>query len=156
MRAIDILSDHQVKRTSCREGIIAVMMNADKALSEDEIREQIEGNYDRTTFYRSFKTLEEHAIIHKIVVDSQTVKYALDSERSHGLAHVHFYCNECCVVTCLDDVLVQRYHLPAGYSDDETEVLIKGVCAICKSRGEQKNEVSKDMATLSTGTMTLE
>ena len=79
MKAVDILNHHNLKRTSCREGIIEVVMAAKQALSENEIRERLAGNYDRTTFYRSFKTLEEHKIIHKIVVDNQLVKYALDN-----------------------------------------------------------------------------
>ena len=78
MSPIDILNRHNLKRTSCREGIIEVIMTANEALSENEIRERLSGNYDRTTFYRSFKTLEEYKIIHKIVVDNQLVKYALD------------------------------------------------------------------------------
>jgi Fur family ferric uptake transcriptional regulator len=75
----EILNNHNLKRTSCREGIIEVIMTAKQALSENEIRERLVGIYDRTTFYRSFKTLEEHNIIHKIVLDNQLVKYALDN-----------------------------------------------------------------------------
>ncbi|NLF42620.1 MAG: hypothetical protein GX587_07990 [Bacteroidales bacterium] len=57
MKALEILNNHNLKRTSCREGIIEVVMEAKQALSENEIRERLIGNYDRTTFYRSFKTL---------------------------------------------------------------------------------------------------
>ena len=134
MKAVDILNRHNLKRTSCREGIIEVIMAANQALSENEIRERLTGNYDRTTFYRSFKTLEEHKIIHKIIVDNQLVKYALDSTVTLKDEHAHFYCNECHTVKCMDTVPVQKYQLPAGYSDGETEVLIKGTCAICKNQ----------------------
>lgn len=95
------------------------------------------GNYDRTTFYRSFKTLEEHNIIHKIVIDGQTVKYALDDATTHSSTHAHFYCNECHTVTCLDDVPVQRYQLPDGYSESETDVLIKGICPTCQNENQR-------------------
>ncbi len=135
MKAIDILKSHNLKRTSCREGIIDVVMTAKLAMSENEIRKQLAGNYDRTTFYRSFKTLEEHKIIHKIVVDNQLVKYALDNTLTHKDEHAHFYCNECNTVKCMDNVPVQKYQLPDGYSDAETEVLIKGICSNCKNRG---------------------
>lgn len=133
MKAVDILNNHNLKRTSCREGIIEVVMTANKALSENEVRARLAGNYDRTTFYRSFKTLEEHKIIHKIVVDNQMVKYALDITVTHKVKHAHFYCNECHAVKCMDNVPVQKYQLPDGYSNDETEVLIKGTCANCKN-----------------------
>lgn len=132
MKAVDILTAHHLKRTSCREGIIAVVMQADQALSEQEIRDRLEGHYDRTTFYRSFKTLEEHQIIHKIVVDNQLVKYALDNSITHKWQHVHFYCNSCQSVKCLEEVPVQKFELPDGFYGTETEVLIKGTCADCK------------------------
>lgn len=54
MKPIDILTKHSLMCTSCREGIIQTMPEANKALSETEIRERLSGNYDRTTFYRSF------------------------------------------------------------------------------------------------------
>lgn len=134
MKPIDILNSHKLKRTSCREGIIEVVMTATQALSENQIRERLVGNYDRTTFYRSFKTLEEHKIIHKIVVDNQLVKYALDNVLTHKDEHAHFYCHHCNAVKCMDNVPVQKYELPEGYSDAETEVLIKGTCANCKDQ----------------------
>lgn len=135
MNPLEILNCHNLKRTSCREGIIEVIMTSKQSLSENEIRERLTGNYDRTTFYRSFKTLEEHKIIHKIVVDNQLVKYALDNSITHKNEHAHFYCNECNVVKCMDNIPVQKYPLPDGYSGGETEVLIKGTCANCKHQG---------------------
>ncbi len=134
MKAVEILNNHKLKRTSCREGIIEVVMTANQALSENEIRARLIGNYDRTTFYRSFKTLEEHHILHKIVVDNQLVKYALDNTVTHKDEHAHFYCNECQTVKCMDNIPVQKYQLPEGYADNETEVLIKGTCSKCTNQ----------------------
>ncbi len=134
MKAVDILNSHNLKRTSCREGIMEVVMTADQALSENEIRERLSGNYDRTTFYRSFKTLEEKKIIHKIVIDNHLVKYAIDNSITHKDEHVHFYCNECHTLKCMDNIPVQKYQLPDGYSDVETEVLLKGICSTCKNQ----------------------
>lgn len=134
MNPKEILNSHSLKRTSCREGIIEVVMTAKQALSENEIRERLAGNYDRTTFYRSFKRLEEHNIIHKIVVDNQLVKYALHNTVTHKDEHAHFYCNECNTVQCMDNIPVKRYQLPEGFLEGETEVLIKGVCANCKNQ----------------------
>ncbi|MGD2035329.1 MAG: transcriptional repressor [Bacteroidales bacterium] len=134
MEAVEILNSNNLRRTSCREGIIEVVMSANQALSENEIRERSAGNFDRTTFYRSFKTLVEHKILHKIVVGNQLVKYALDNTVTHKDEHAHFYCNECRTVKCLETVPVQKFQLPDGYSENETEVLIKGTCAICKNQ----------------------
>ena len=134
MKAVDILNSRNIKRTSCREGIIEVIMKANQALSENEIRERLAGNYDRTTFYRSFKTLEEHKILHKIVVDNQLVKYAFDTSVSHKDGHAHFYCSECNTVKCMENIPVQKYSLPAGYFELQTEVIIKGLCSNCQNQ----------------------
>lgn len=133
MNAVEILNKHKLKRTNCREGIIEAVLKANKALSENEIRGLLNGNYDRTTFYRSFKTLEEYKILHKIVVDNQLVKYALDNAVTFRDEHAHFYCYKCKAVKCMESVPVQKYNLPEGYSEAETDVIIKGTCAICRS-----------------------
>jgi len=133
MKAIEVLYTRHLKRTSCREGIIEVMMAAEQALSENEIRERLSGNYDRTTFYRSFKTLEEHKIVHKIVIDNQIVKFALDNSITNKKEHAHFYCNYCHTVMCLESVSVQEIQLPEGFTEAEKEILIKGTCADCKN-----------------------
>ncbi len=139
MNPVDILIQHNLKRTSCREGIIEVIMSTNKALSENEIRERLEGEYDRTTFYRSFKTLEEHKIIHKIVVGNQTIKYALDNPVIPKNEHAHFYCNDCHTVRCLESTTAQQIELPEGYTENETEILVKGTCPICKLDKTNKN-----------------
>ena len=132
MQAVDILTMRKLKRTGCREGIIEVVMHATEALSENEIRERLSGTFDRTTFYRSFKTLEANHILHKIVVDNQLVKYALDHSITQHAEHVHFFCNECHTVKCVESVPVQKVELPSGFTAEETEVIIKGTCPECK------------------------
>ena len=131
MKAIEILNNHDLKRTSCREGIIEVIMTANQALSENEIREQLAGNYDRTTFYRSFKTLEEHKIIHKIVVDNLLVKYELDNSVTRKKKHAHFYCNGCEALQCLDNIEITQPAVPTGYKVHGLELIVKGFCAEC-------------------------
>ncbi|WP_430813756.1 Fur family transcriptional regulator [Carboxylicivirga sp. RSCT41] len=131
MKPADILKYHNLKRSNCRESIIEVIMTAGKALSETEIREQLTGEYDRSTFYRSFKTLHQHNIIHKIVIDNKVVKYALDKGISNKAEHAHFYCQECQSVKCMDNIPVQNFDLPQGYTNNETVLLIKGTCCEC-------------------------
>ena len=137
MNSIDILSFHNLKRTSCREGIIDIMIKEEIALSECEIKARLIGNYDRTTFYRSFKTLEDYNIIHKIVVDNQLVKYALVKTDKHKANHAHFFCNSCNSVKCLETVAVQQAVLPEGYFEQKAELIIKGICPACKVNPEE-------------------
>ncbi|MGC3977676.1 MAG: transcriptional repressor [Paludibacteraceae bacterium] len=132
MNSEEILKAFNLKRTKCRKGILDMMIDTNQALSENEIREKMSKDYDRTTFYRSFKTLEENHIIHKIVVDNQFVKYAYNSSITKDKAHVHFFCIDCQTVRCIDTESEYRFKLPEGFQDEETEILIKGTCAKCK------------------------
>jgi Fur family ferric uptake transcriptional regulator len=137
MNPADILNNKQLKRTACREGILEVIITAGQALSENEIRERLNGDFDRTTFYRSFKTLHQNHIIHKIVVDNQLTKYAIDNSVTNKEAHAHFYCSQCQIVTCMESIPIQNVQLPKGYTNNETEVLIKGTCCECKPQDKK-------------------
>ncbi|GAB1452678.1 hypothetical protein MASR2M47_27340 [Draconibacterium sp.] len=134
MKALDILHKHNLVRTNCRQSIIDAIVNSGFAISEEEIKRKIEGTYDRTTFYRSFKTLIENGIIHKIVVDNQLVKYALSENKPISQNHVHFYCNKCGIVECLPDAEIKSPDLPLGYSQVEVELIIKGLCNQCNKQ----------------------
>ncbi len=133
MKPLEVLQTHNLKRTACREGILSVMQDSNQALSENEIRDELSANFDRTTFYRSFKTLLEKGIVHKIVVDNQMVKYALENSITHKNKHAHFYCKKCDTVICLDDIPVEEPLVPQGFEASETEVIIKGLCSSCKN-----------------------
>ncbi len=138
MKAEDILHKHNLVRTSCRQSIIDTIVNSGFAISEEEIKLRIEGTYDRTTFYRSFKTLIENGIIHKIVVDNQLVKYAISENRPISKNHVHFYCNQCGIVECLPGAEIKSPELPTGYQQVETELIIKGFCIKCNNHDLNK------------------
>lgn len=131
MKSQEILHKHNLVRTSCRQNIIESMANSGHAISEDEIKQMVEGTYDRTTFYRSFKTLIENKIIHKIVVDNQLVKYALTESNPVSEKHIHFYCNSCGIVECLPDTEINTPKLPIGYRQVQTELIVKGYCNKC-------------------------
>ncbi len=126
-----ILHQHKLKRTGCREGILEVISEAGHPLSENEIRGRLTENFDRTTFYRSFKTLLDNNILHKIVVDNQLIKYALGKSAGNTINHAHFYCSSCNALECLEPVPLKLPGIPEGYLVQETEIIIKGLCSQC-------------------------
>ncbi len=129
MNSSDIFNAFKLKKTACRKAIIDIMLKEQKPLSEHEIKNQLMNEFDRTTFYRSFKTLEQYKVIHKIVLDKQEVKYALGHRQGQ---HVHFFCNSCQNVQCIETTQSYSFVLPKGYTVDETEILIKGICNQCR------------------------
>lgn len=127
MQATEILLQHKLKKTSPRLAMIEALQSADTPLSEAEISELMGSHYDRTTFYRSMQTLTDAGVIHRIVVDRLTVKYAL----RHLPDHAHFYCSSCKKLKCLEEIHPGPYRLPEGYQTQESEIIIKGLCDKC-------------------------
>lgn len=129
-----LLHSHKLRRTSCRQGIIDILASASEALTESEIKSMLEHHHDRTTIYRSFKTLLENDLIHKIVIDNQLVKYALNPKSQTSHEHVHFYCKQCERLVCIELDNFQGVTLPSGFEVSETEVIVKGTCIKCGNK----------------------
>jgi len=134
MNANELLQQHEVKKTLSRVALIRTLIDSKIPLSENEIRERMRDQYDRITFYRNVQTLSDSGIIHRIVIDNTLVKYALnccEQGHKHRVDHVHFYCKGCKNTICLDQVPVQSYPLPDGFTLSECDVVIKGYCKNC-------------------------
>jgi Fur family ferric uptake transcriptional regulator len=129
MKAEDILKHFNLKNTGCRKHILAELICADGALSENEIKMALPDLFDRVTFYRSLKTLCERNIIHKIVLNDISVKYALNKEiYMHN--HAHFHCKVCDRVSCVD-IGLNGINLP-DYTVQSVQVMLEGVCPVCQ------------------------
>lgn len=131
MNAEQILNHYNLKNTGCRKFIINELLQNDIALSEHQIKQSLPDLFDRVTFYRSLKTLEEKGIIHRVILHDSTVKYALNRENLLQKAHAHFHCIKCDEVTCLETEMEIPDSLPGGFSVDIMEVLFEGTCPQC-------------------------
>lgn len=135
MTPTEILTLHHLRKTPTRLAIVKYLQTAPFPQSENDIHKKMLDSYDRITFYRTIQTLMESGIIHRIVADNTTVRYALNHCNSqlheHSDDHIHFYCTKCGKVECLKGVVVQQYHLPDGYRYDECNVVVKGLCQQC-------------------------
>lgn len=131
MSAEDILKRHKLKNTGCRKFIISELLKNQTALSEHEIKIALPDLFDRVTFYRSLKTLEEKNILHRVVLQDTTIKYALNKTSLDIHDHAHFHCTNCDGVICVEETIDQPVHLPNGYSVHSAQVLLEGVCSNC-------------------------
>lgn len=133
MNAEQILKEHGVKKTVCRKCIIDKLIESDDTVvTENEIKDVFLDLFDRVTFYRSLKTLEEAKVIHHIVLNNTTVKYALSSQFVLSKVHPYFHCTHCDKVTCLDfSLLDENLLLPSGYQVESAQILFEGICPDC-------------------------
>ena len=134
MTAEQILREHGIKKTVCRKCILDKLIESGHtALTENEIKDAFSDLFDRVTFYRSLKTLEENKVIHRVVLNNTTVKYALSSHLVLSNVHPHFHCISCDKVICLDSSVMDRnIHLPVGYDVKSAQILFEGICPDCR------------------------
>lgn len=129
----EILQRNELKNTACRKFIVGELLQSRTAMSEQELKGNSE-LFDRVTFYRTLKTLEEHDIIHRIVLNDNTVKYALTRQKQGDThVHSHFHCERCDEVLCLRGKTRFDAELPEGYRQQEVFVVIEGICATCNA-----------------------
>lgn len=129
-----ILKDFKLRSTPNREAILHVFLRRDFALSHGDVEREIPSSFDRVTVYRTLKTFLDKGLIHKVLDDEGSLKYALCSEACstahHHHEHVHFKCTKCGQTNCLQ-VEIPTIRLPKGYKAKEVNLLIQGICEHC-------------------------
>lgn len=139
MNAEEILKTHNIKNTGCRKHILNELLSSGSALSENQIKDSLPDLFDRVTFYRSLKLLENQRIIHRIVLPDATIKYALNNDVRVGISgsHAHFHCTCCGIVFCMKDAVDTKFHLPHDFTMKSVQILIEGSCPDCIVKNKQ-------------------
>jgi Fur family ferric uptake transcriptional regulator len=131
----DLLKEFDLRTTSCRTEILSLFLNNNYALSHSDIEHTLSDAHDRVTVYRTLKTFLDKGIIHKVLDDGGSAKYAICKDscsiEDHNHEHVHFKCLKCGMTNCLENVEVPKFNLPSGYNAVETYLLVQGICSIC-------------------------
>ena len=115
------------RNTTAKSHILNIITTSKVALSNAEIQVITDGLCDRVTIYRVLERLINEDLIHKAVNLDGTVKYAScsHSKEHHSHNHVHFSCEKCLLVTCLDEVQ-PKFMLPNNYKVKEVNFTLTG------------------------------
>jgi Fur family ferric uptake transcriptional regulator len=138
IRKVDeqILKGFRLRTTSSRADILSLFLAHPYALSYSDIEREVAHIYDRVTVYRTLKTFLDKGLVHKVLDDAGSLKYALCkahcNSAEHHHEHVHFKCTQCGHTNCLEGVEIPDVHLPKGYSASELNLLIQGICEKCQ------------------------
>lgn len=131
-----LLKTFRLRSTPNRQTILNLFLDKEYALSHADIEKEVDDNLDRVTVYRTLKTFLNKGLIHKVLDDEGSLKYALCNDActsaGHHHDHVHFKCLRCGQTNCLD-VEVPRIKLPREFKIEEVNLLIQGVCNQCSS-----------------------
>lgn len=92
---------------------------------------------DKSTLFRTLTLLSDNHLLDTIDDGSGSQKYCLRSvdDPLSGVRHVHFSCRVCHRTVCLTNVTLPEVTLPEGFSVEDTEYVVKGVCPKCAGKG---------------------
>ncbi|MEX1270013.1 MAG: transcriptional repressor [Balneolaceae bacterium] len=128
------LESRNIRPTAMRLRVMSYMMQQKATVSLADLEEFFD-RADRTTLYRTLKTFEEKGMIHRIVDDTGSSKYALcssDCQCSYPAdLHPHFFCTHCEDVYCLTGYHLPEVNLPEHFTAKDATYLIKGICEAC-------------------------
>jgi len=131
----DLLVKNGLKRTGARLQVLDVLSHRNSATSQPYLENAIGKDIDRVTLYRILKTFEEKGIIHRVLDKQGTANYAICSnscsEHHHHDEHVHFNCNNCLRVYCLDDVKIPALKMEKGFQIEDMNLVVSGICKEC-------------------------
>lgn len=129
--AEEALKEHGVKATSVRILVWQECARQKKTFTLSDMEERMP-HMDRSSIFRALRLFVEHQLLHEINDGTGQQKYCVcRCHDEHHLNHVHFTCTRCGKTFCLEDHTIPLVDLPEGYSMEEVEYIIKGVCPEC-------------------------
>jgi Fur family ferric uptake transcriptional regulator len=135
MSPANILKQHKMRMTESRKSILAVFISQNKAIGQPELEKQL-AHFDRVTIYRCLNAFLEKGILHQVLDDMGATKYALCSEHctehEHQDEHIHFKCVSCERLECISDIQIPAIKLPNGYTFQDANLLVRGICKACQ------------------------
>lgn len=95
---------------------------------------------DRSTIFRTLTLLNEAHLLHEIDDGSGSQKYCVchHDDTRHCTGHVHLSCRLCHRTYCLPNIRIPSVPLPEGFAVEETEYVVKGICANCAGKEGRK------------------
>ncbi|MCF6270201.1 MAG: transcriptional repressor [Melioribacteraceae bacterium] len=131
----NLLKNKKISETPFRKEVLSIFTKYNNAIPlsivEKELRE-----YNRITLYRTIKIFLEKGIIHEIIITGEKSNYAICQEECvtnlHYHQHIHFKCNRCGIVSCVEIGKFPAIILPK-YKIEQLEIQATGLCKKCNA-----------------------
>lgn len=134
-----LLKSAGLRTTDQRLTVLQALVEAGTALSHGELERRIGAQLDRVTLYRTLRTFVDKDLLHQVLDKKDGVRYALCAHHCaehkapvHNHNHLHFTCRKCEGTFCLESVVIPSFTLPSGYTAEEANLVVSGVCERCK------------------------
>lgn len=119
------------RATPARIRVLQLLRRAAAPLAHNEIEAALgELALDRVTLYRVLDWLVETGLAHKNADANRVYRFSAATTGEHQ-SHVHFRCERCGGVFCLDAAPPTQPALPDGFSLSHMDFDLRGCCAKC-------------------------
>lgn len=142
-----LIADRGGRVTRTRTAVLAVLFEAGRPISHDEVGEALDGlgvPHDRVTLYRTLDWLVSHELAHKVAGPDRAWRFNAVGDEAHQ--HAHFQCERCGKVFCLESLQPAiAATLPSGFRLGRAELTFHGLCPACPTLGgttQQRNRVA--------------
>lgn len=120
------------RATPARIRVLQLLRAAPGALSHHEIEQAFgESALDRVTLYRVLDWLVENSLAHKTADAHRVFRFSIAADGEHA-KHIHFRCDSCGKVFCLDQAPPSPPAMPDGFSLSRADFDLRGCCASCR------------------------
>jgi Fur family ferric uptake transcriptional regulator len=117
--------------------LLALLLPAMGPLTQKALMEDLQGQgFNRVTIYRALQTFLDALLVHRIVTEDRTWRFAISHCGHRGHCHPHFTCRRCGRVRCLDGVAIPAVSLE-GHRIEAQAMYLWGICPECLPEAEQ-------------------
>ena len=125
------IRSYGARATPARIRVLQLLRSTPGALSHTQIEQALgESALDRVTLYRVLDWLVESGLAHKNADANRVFRFSAAAESEHA-KHIHFRCDSCGKVFCLDQPPPVPPAMPDGFSLLRADFDLHGCCAGC-------------------------
>ena len=112
---LTLMQEHGIKLTANRILILKTLLQAGRPLSMTEIETALE-SVDKSIISRTLSNFREHHLLHTVSAEDSV------------------HCEVCGRTLCLEDIPIPPVLLPPGFSTENVEYMVHGVCPACAGK----------------------
>ena len=136
--SIDIsgfLSQKGIKPTPNRTLVLKELLKTASPVSLADLEKAL-CTIDKASIFRVLELFAEKDVVHLINDGSRALKYDVCPNDHHSISdqHVHFYCEKCEKVYCLENIPIPSIPVPDSFHVKSVNFMLKGVCPKCAKK----------------------
>ncbi len=135
-KADNLLTSVNVRKTRPRIAILAVLLTAQKPVTQNQVAERLgENHLNKVTIYRTLDTFVKAGLVHKAFLQQKTWHFELAHNCTKSQCHPHFTCTDCGQTRCLTGISLPMAKSPyKGFVIDHQRVQLEGLCPNCSTK----------------------